>query len=332
VRCFVFLRDKSEALPFSDFELIITMKDNKTNNNRSAAGRSRLAVWIEAMRLRTLPASISGVMAGVAVALQKQQVEFNWIPALICLLFALAAQIGSNFANEYYDYKDGLDRPGRDGFRRGVTEGDITPLAMQRAMATAFGIAALLGLSLIYWGGWWLLLAGLFIFIGALSYSAGPFPLSRNAMGELAVIVFYGFIPVSFTFYLQAGYFTADDSIAGLAIGLLSANILIVNNYRDYDDDKAVNKLTTAVVFGRKAVAWAYLLLGIIAVGVTVGLWQNAGGNYALILPGLYLVGHFGLWRYITTHNGKDLNRALGLTAMLMLFFSLGLLVLSAIH
>jgi 1,4-dihydroxy-2-naphthoate octaprenyltransferase len=305
------------------------MKDTKHTKNQPVAGRSRLAVWVEAMRLRTLPASISGVFAGVAVALQRGC--FDWVPALICLLFALSAQIFSNFANEFYDFKDGVDRPGRDGFRRGVTEGDITPQAMQRAMAISLGVAALLGLSLIYWGGWWLIAAGLFIFIGALSYSAGPFPLSRNAMGELAVIVFYGFIPVSFTFYLQSGYFTADDSIAGFAIGLLSANILIVNNYRDYEDDMAVNKLTTAVVFGRKAVAWAYLLMGVIAVGVTIGLWLNTVGPLALIVPALYLVGHFCLWRYITTHEGKDLNRALGMTAMLMLFFSLGLLVLSAV-
>lgn len=301
----------------------------KKKDNTSAAGRpAPLKVWIEAMRLRTLPASISGVLAGVAVALQRG--HFDWLPALLCLFFALAAQIGSNFANEYYDYRDGLDKPGREGFRRGVTEGDITPLAMHRATAIAFGIAALIGCSLIYWGGWWLVLAGIFIFIGALSYSAGPFPLSRNAMGEIAVVIFYGLIPVGFTFYLQTGYFSYDDFAAGLAVGLMSANILIVNNYRDHDDDKAVNKLTTAVVFGRNAVAWAYLLNGFIAVALTLGMWISAG-TVTLVFPTLYLIAHVCLWRYLRANEGHRLNPALGMTAMLMLLFIIALLVVSAV-
>lgn len=301
----------------------------KKKDNTSAAGRpGPLKVWTEAMRLRTLPASISGVLAGVAVALQRG--HFDWLPALLCLLFALAAQIGSNFANEYYDYRDGLDKPGREGFRRGVTEGDITPLAMHRATAITFGIAALIGCSLIYWGGWWLVLAGIFIFIGALSYSAGPFPLSRNAMGEIAVVIFYGLIPVGFTFYLQTGYFSYDDFAAGLAVGLMSANILIVNNYRDHDDDKAVNKLTTAVVFGRNAVAWAYLLNGFIAVALTLGMWISAG-TITLVFPTLYLIAHVCLWRYLRANEGHRLNPALGMTAMLMLLFIITLLIVSAV-
>ncbi len=294
-----------------------------TSNSKN---RSNFAIWIEAMRLRTLPASISGVLAGLAVAMQCG--HFNWLPAVICLLFALAAQIGSNFANELYDYRDGLDKPGREGFRRGVTEGDITPLEMQRAMAIAFGIAALLGLSLIYWGGWWLIFAGLFIFIGALSYSAGPFPLSRNAMGELAVIVFYGLIPATFTFYLQTEYFSYADSMVGLAFGLLSANILIVNNYRDYEDDMAVDKLTTAVVFGRKAVAMAYLVNGFLAVALTASFW-NAAGIATFIFPALFLVGHCCLWRRLTTREGRELNPILGKTAILILLLAISLFAVS---
>lgn len=292
----------------------------------AASLRPRWGVWIEAMRLRTLPASVSGVLAGVAVAMQRG--HFDWLPALLCLLFALAAQIGSNFANEYYDYRDGLDKPGREGFRRGVTEGDITPAAMHRATALAFAIAAGIGCSLIWWGGWWLILAGIFIFIGALSYSAGPFPLSRNALGEIAVVVFYGLIPVSFTFYLQTGYFSYNDFLAGLAVGLLSANILIVNNYRDHDDDKAVGKLTTAVVFGREAVSWAYLVNGFLAVLLTIGMWRAAGW-WTLVLPALYLVAHIALWAYMRRHQGRDLNRVLGMTALLMLLLTIALAAVS---
>lgn len=299
-------------------DLLKPMKTNKKTTSATARP-SRLRVWVEAMRLRTLPVSAAGVAMATGLALQKG--HFQWLPALLCLLFALVAQVGCNFANEYYDYRDGLDKPGRVGPRRGVTEGDIHPQLMLRATAICFLTAALIGLSLIYWGGWWLIAAGIVIFIGALSYSAGPFPLSRNAMGEIAVVVFFGLIPVSFTYYLQSGYFSGFDFLAGLAIGLMGSNILIVNNYRDADDDAAVGKLTTAVVFGRSVVSRAYLFNGVAAAALTYTLWLPAG-RWTLLFPILYLLGHIALWRYLTTHQGEALNRCLGQTAMLMFLFA----------
>lgn len=311
------------------------MKKNRTADRRSDSGTgkagsqghpSAFRAWVEAMRLRTLPVSAAGVVMASGLALQKG--HFHWLPALLCLLFAVTAQIGCNFANEYYDFKDGLDKKGRSGPRRGVTEGDITPQAMHRATALTFLLAAIIGCSLIYWGGWWLVLAGLFIFIGALSYSAGPFPLSRNAMGEIAVVVFFGLVPVSLTFYLQAGYYSFSDFIAGLAMGLMAANLLIVNNYRDYEDDASAGKLTTAVVFGRRAVLWAYLVNGLLGAGMTVGLWLDAA-SWTLIFPGLYLAGHIAVWLYIRRNDGPRLNPALGMTAMLMFLFSLSFLLVN---
>lgn len=289
-------------------------------NNKSV---TRLGAWIEAMRLRTLPVSVAGVLTAVGLAMQRH--HFSWMPALLCLLFAVIAQIGCNFANEYYDFRDGLDRPGREGPRRGVTEGDITSAAMHRAMSLTFIIAAIIGCTLVVWGGWWLILVGIFIMVGALSYSAGPFPLSRNAMGEIAVVVFFGLIPVGFTFYLQTGYFSYLDFFSGLAIGLMSSNILIVNNYRDCDDDAAVGKLTTAVVFGRKTVAWAYLVNGILGVALTFDMWRTAG-EWTLVFPALYLVAHTCLWYYLRHHEGHELNRALGMTAVLLMLFALAFL------
>lgn len=303
------------------------MKKNKNTDNNVRPGHpGALRAWIEAMRLRTLPVSAASVVMASGLALQKG--HFNWLPALLCLLFAVAAQIGCNFANEYYDFKDGLDRKGRVGPRRGVTEGDISPLAMHRATAIAFLIAAIIGCSLIYWGGWWLILAGLFIFVGALSYSAGPFPLSRNAMGEIAVVIFFGLIPVSLTFYLQAGYYSMADFLAGLAMGLMAANLLIVNNYRDCAEDAQVGKLTTAVVFGRNAVLWAYLADGWLAAAMTLPLWL-ASGTWTLIFPLLYLAGHTAAWLYIRRNEGERLNPALGMTASLMLFFALTFLIVN---
>lgn len=279
-----------------------------------------VGAWVEAMRLRTLPVSAAGVVMASGLALQVD--SFQWLPALICLLFAVTAQIGCNFANEFYDFKAGLDKPGRVGPRRGVTEGDITPRAMERAMGLTFLIAIVLGCSLIYWGGWWLIPAGIFILLGALSYSAGPFPLSRNGLGELAVLIFFGMIPVSLTFWLQTGYYSYKDLFAGIAIGLMACNILIVNNYRDCDEDAQAGKLTTAVIFGRKKMSIVYLIDGLLAVLLTGSLWI-AAGEWTLLFPAVYLVLHVGLWIFIRRHQGAILTKALGMTAMLMLLFAL---------
>ena len=111
------------------------------------------------MRLRTIPVSIAGVITGTALAIWKG--EFSLLPALLCLVFAISAQIASNFGNEYYDFVNGMDKKGREGFRRGVTEGDITPKAMKYATFLMLGLAALTGCSLLLFGGWWLLPVGL---------------------------------------------------------------------------------------------------------------------------------------------------------------------------
>ena len=141
------------------------------NSTAPTTHRSAAACWIEAMRLRTLPVSAAGVVMAAALGVAHGQVR--WLPWTLCLIFALLAQIASNFANEYFDFRDGLDRKGRVGPRRGVTEGDITPRAMLTATILTLGIAAAIGCTLIYWGGWWLLAAGIVIVLGALAYSAG---------------------------------------------------------------------------------------------------------------------------------------------------------------
>lgn len=153
--------------------------------------------WLEAMRLRTLPVSVAGVVGGTACAIYHH--GFSVLPFLICLFFAVLAQIASNFANEYYDFKNGLDKKGREGFRRGVTEGDIKPSDMKKATFIILLLAAAIGSTLIIWGGWWLIFVGIAVAIFALAYSTGPFPLSHNGLGDIAVIIFFGFVPVIFT-------------------------------------------------------------------------------------------------------------------------------------
>lgn len=279
-----------------------------------------LKPWIEAMRLRTLPVSAAGVLT--AIGYNVGDGTFKAAPAALCLIFALLAQVASNFANEYYDYRDGLDRAGRDGPRRGVTEGDITPGAMLRATYATLGMACCVGLSLLWWGGWWLLIAGIVIAIGAMAYSAGPYPLSRHGLGEVAVIIFFGVIPVNLTYYVQSGYFAWPVGIASAAIGLMGANVLLVNNYRDADDDAAVGKRTLAVIMGRGFAYSLYLINGVLA----MLLLLDAMGVHRWI-AWVYLAVHLLLCMMLKRRTGRAINPLLGMTAVAMLAVALAWLV-----
>ncbi len=281
------------------------------------------------MRLRTLPVSAAGVLAGCAVALCYD--NFEWLPALICLVFALVAQIVSNFANEYFDFKNGLDRKGRQGFRRGVTEGDIKPESMKWAMIILMIADCILGCTLIHWGGMWLIPVGIVIAIAAFAYSAGPWPLSHHGLGDEAVIIFYGIVPVMFTAYVQCGDWTGGSMagalgemwkmalIVSLGVGLMGANVLTVNNIRDCRDDAKVGKRTKAVIFGPKAmkvgyIIFAYLGLGLIWYGMHEALNQWGWAGFAAIgiwfLPIILALFRFSDYR---------LNKVLRYTAMLLL-------------
>lgn len=278
--------------------------------------------WIEAMRLRTLPVSVSGVIAGVGCAIL--QGSFNILPALLCLTFAVFAQIASNFGNEYYDFKNGIDKKGRAGFRRGVTEGEITPQAMKRATFITLVMAAIIGCVMLFYGPWWLVIVGIFIMLFALAYSAGPFPLSHYGLGDVAVIIFFGIVPVTFTCYLQTGSWSCLDLAlpASVAIGLLAANVLIVNNYRDMEDDANVGKRTTVVIFGRRIMGIAYLLFGIIGMVVMSPVWVELP-SWVYVAPTVYLVLHIGTWQVFIKARGMELNPLLGRTALNLLLFSL---------
>ena len=278
--------------------------------------------WIEAMRLRTLPVSISGVLAGTACAMME--IDFNLVPALLCLLFAVLAQIASNFANEYYDYKKGVDRKGRQGFRRGVTEGDITPAAMKYATFGTLGAAAVTGCLMLFYGEWWLIPIGLCIGLFALAYSAGPYPLSHHGLGDVAVVIFFGVVPVTLTCYLQQGNWNGLwlSLPSSVAVGLLAANVLVVNNYRDKDDDQAVGKRTTVVIFGRKVMGWAYLASGVVAMGIVFYMLRQIYPVAALVAA-IYLALHFSTWRKLVSRSGAALNPVLGATARNLLVFTL---------
>ena len=278
--------------------------------------------WIEAMRLRTLPVSIAGVIAGTGCAVMLD--SFKAVPAIACLVFAILAQIAANFGNEYYDYRNGIDRKGRAGFRRGVTEGEIDPGSMKWATFIVLALAAAVGCTMLFYGPWWLLIVGVLIMISALAYSAGPYPLSHHGLGDLAVIIFFGIIPVTLTCFLQTGSWKGLNIIipTSFAVGLLAANVLIVNNYRDMEDDAAVGKRTTVVIFGRRFMSLAYLLSGIAGMAVMIPVWTRLP-LWALTVPVVYIALHLNVWLKLRQTTGAALNPLLGRTAVNLLVFSL---------
>lgn len=289
--------------------------------------KSKLRCWIEAMRLRTLPVSTAGVV--VASGYAWHDGVFKWLPALLCFLFAVLAQIASNFANEYYDYVNGSDKKGREGFRRGVTEGDIKPQAMRNATFLTLAAACAVGCGMLPFGGWQLIPVGIVIATFALAYSAGPYPLSRIGLGDVAVLVFFGIVPVSLTYYLQGGTVATDVIAASVAVGLMGCNVLIVNNYRDADDDREAGKRTTVVRFGRKVASAAYLIFGLAATTLTAPLWEQ--WVWGFTAPALYIAMHITTWLKIRSSSGSALNPLLGATARNMLIFSLMLLAICII-
>lgn len=291
---------------------------------------AKIKAWIEATRPRTLPVSVAGVMGGLACALCYG--SFRLLPFLICLVFALLAQIVSNFANEYYDFKSGIDKKGREGFRRGVTEGDIKPAAMKRATFGLLTVACMIGATLIIWGGWELIFVGLFIAFFALAYSAGPFPLSRIGLGDIAVVIFYGLVPVIFTCYVETGNF---DNLRltfpiGFAVGLLADNVLIVNNYRDMEDDMQARKLTTVVIFGRKIMLGIYSLNFTLALIVIAVFFAMSRSLLWIIAWGVIEILYIFVVPKIRKSRGAALNPLLRQTALLMLLTCAAMIVASA--
>lgn len=280
------------------------------------------------MRLRTLPVSLSGVLGGIACGMM--QGEFSPVPALLCLLFALLAQIASNFANEYFDYKNGIDRKGRQGFRRGVTEGDITPAAMKYATFGTLAAAAATGCLMLLYGEWWMVPVGICIGLFALAYSAGPYPLSHHGLGDVAVVLFFGIVPVTLTCWLQQGSWDGLYLSLPLSgtIGLLAANVLVVNNYRDMNDDMAVGKRTTVVIFGRRAMGWYYLFSGFVAMGLAVPVLLHLPA-VAWGIPVVYVTLHIATWRKLNSSEGAALNPLLGSTARNLLIFTLLIFIVS---
>jgi 1,4-dihydroxy-2-naphthoate octaprenyltransferase len=245
-------------------------------------GPSPWRLWIEAARPKTLPAAVVPVMVGTAVAAAHRSADYG--KAAICLLFALLVQVGTNFANDYFDFVKGADTPARVGPRRAVAAGLIAPRTMLGATWLVLGAAFLVGLLLVREGGWILLPVGIVSIACAIAYTGGPFPLGYNGLGDLFVFIFFGLVAVDATFYVQAGGLSPDATSCAAAVGLLAANILVANNYRDAETDARAGKKTLVVRFGRKFALWQYALSHVVALLCPAALILY-GYRWPVLLP-----------------------------------------------
>ena len=280
-----------------------------------------IKAWILAARPKTLAAAATPVLIGCSLAVADG--AFQWIPAILCFLFAFSMQIDANFINDYYDYLKGSDREDRLGPERACAQGWLTLPAMKKGMIITTLLSCFWGLLLLRYCGVEMIPVGLLCVLFAFLYTAGPYPLAYHGWGDVLVIVFFGFVPVGCTYYTMAHDWTWNVTIGCAACGLVSDLLLMLNNYRDREQDKISGKRTLVVRFGEKAGRYAYLWLGILATGLC-SYYAFQGDLLASILPLLFLILHFTTWQQMVhIFKGKELNIVLGKTARNIVVFGL---------
>jgi 1,4-dihydroxy-2-naphthoate octaprenyltransferase len=282
---------------------------------------SRRQAWVLAARPKTLPAALSPVIVGAALAIADAR--FDLLPALSAALGALLLQILSNFANDYSDFFRGADTPDRLGPVRVTAAGIISPAQMRWGIAVVIALSALNGLYLVWVGGWPILALGVAAILAALAYTGGPFPFGYYGLGELFVFLFFGLAAVCGTYFVQAHTLTAAALVAAAGVGALVTAILVVNNYRDLDTDRRAGKRTLAVRLGRKGTQVEYAALIGLAYAVPLLLWLAFGYSFLTLLAWLTAPLALRLVRaLVTATDGPTLNKTLAGTARLGLVYS----------
>ena len=279
--------------------------------------------WILAARLRTLPAAIAPVLIGCALAYQSQ--NFHLLAGTMAMLGAILIQIGTNFANDYFDFVNGADTEERIGPTRATQAGLIPPSAMKKAFIVTFALTIPIILYLAYRGGWPLILLGIASIISGILYTGGPKPLGYMGLGDIFVLVFFGPVAVAGTEYVQSLQLSSTAIWAGLASGLISTAILVVNNLRDRETDAKVGKNTLAVRFGTTFARMEYSLCFIGVTVITILLAQERNWLYISLIP---LILSIPINRSMWTQQGALIDPNLGKTARILIlysvFFSIG--------
>ncbi len=292
---------------------------------------SPLQVWVLAARPKTLPAAVAPVIAGTAVAYYEDGV--HWISAVLAILTALLLQVAANFANDALDFRRGADTGERLGPTRVTASGMVSAEGVMRATAVTLALAVVTGLPLVFRGGWPILLLGLAAIVCAVAYTGGPFPLGYLGLGEVFVFIFFGLAAVAGTAYIQTGELTALALAMSVPIGALAVGILIVNNLRDIETDRAAGKKTLAVRLGARNTRLEYGVMLAIAGASPVVFWAVGWLDWPVVLTLVWWPFGVALWNQISVRTGRELNPTLGNTGRALLVYSVVLstaLVLSA--
>lgn len=271
---------------------------------------SRLQLWIGLTRLHTLPTGLSSVVVAIAYAMSLGMT--SWWRAILLGVIAISAQIGSNIANDLVDYRKGADTAERKGPLRPLSRGLMTEREVCLALAISLATLLIAGIALMAATTWWLSLVGLAVVLGLFAYSTGPLPLSYVGLGDLAVLVFFGWVPVVTSGYVL-GIDLTNNTLWHLAtsIGLASINVLIVNNYRDVEEDRLSGKRTLIVRFGREFGHRLYLSCGLLSIILLYPIYNAVGLLLVLPYTALMLKGY----RDLRQCQGTELNDTLRHTA-----------------
>lgn len=305
---------------------------------------SRREAWLMAARPHTLPAAAAPVVVGTGLAVHEG--VFAPFPALAAFVGAALIQIGTNFANDYYDAVKGVDTDDREGFTRVTSSGLIPPEEVKRATYATFALAILVGIYLVYVGGLPILVIGLASVASGLAYAGGPYPLGSHGLGDLFVFVFFGVVAVTGTFYVQAaqvlagafpmgipeGTVTLASVVASLPVAAISTDILVVNNVRDLETDREAGKKTLAVLIGYRASRAEFVGLLVLAYAVPFWFWLARDYAPVVLLPLVTVPYGAAIARTVLTDaSGEALNPALERTGKLLagysVLFAFGLVV-----
>jgi len=283
---------------------------------------SKVAAWVVASRPRTLVASLSPVCIGTSLALREVD-EISWTLVGLCLAFAMFMQVGANFANDYYDFVKGADDARRLGPARSVASGVVSPSVMRTAAFCTLSFGFALGLFLMEFSGagWPLLSVGVASVFCALAYTAGPWPLAYLGLGDVFVVLFFGLIATGVTHYvlvLHVGEDWLPAWLAGLAVGLVINNLLVVNNHRDADEDAACGKRTLVARYGQKFGVALYFFGSFVALGLCP-LYEGGLLWTVWLLPVALCLGLL----LNKAKSQKDYAKLLGRTATLVIAHSI---------
>lgn len=282
---------------------------------------SKFESWVLASRPKTLPAAIVPVLIGSSIALYDN--KFKFLATLVALICALLIQIGTNFVNDLYDYLSGTDKEERVGPLRVLASGLISVKEMKIGIVLIFALTFLLGLYLVYISTWITLLIGIMSILAGIAYTAGPYPLAYNGLGDIFVFIFFGFVGTVGTYYVQAVAITPLVLWASIPVGALITNILVVNNYRDIEDDASAGKITLAVKLGKRLTRIQYLTFTVVSYLILFVVYFTYKESLFVFLPLLSLPLAVRLVKMIYKYKGAELNKTLALTAILSAVYGL---------